>query len=266
MPSPSLRIPLLLLLILTYHAIATPMPLDRLSSGDKALGFFTQPLVGFVHFFVRSIIFRSSRKDERQLRVEALNLPGYGNWTEQGWNLHVHGNIYRRTQASWGLFDFWSARFMLLGPKVKTLTQPELDGTRNITAELLTLPVKWKSVYDMKINIHNTSSINVSLPPTINTGDYDGWLALTDADSLAPGTDIRVPLQQVGLEVVGADNSMAAGWLVPDHGITVVSDIDDILRESKIWQWKHMIKSAFAEDFEPWENIVGGARCSIKCA
>lgn len=47
----------------------------------------------------------------------------------------------------------------------------------------------------------------------------------------------------------------ATGYLVPNQGITIISDIDDILRITKIYQPKEGLLNTFARDMIPWLNM-----------
>jgi hypothetical protein len=42
---------------------------------------------------------------------------------------------------------------------------------------------------------------------------------------------------------------------VPNEGLTVISDIDDILRVTKIYEPKEGLLNSFARPFTPWENM-----------
>lgn len=47
----------------------------------------------------------------------------------------------------------------------------------------------------------------------------------------------------------------STGYLVPNQGITIISDIDDILRITKIYQPKEGLLNTFARDMIPWLNM-----------
>lgn len=47
----------------------------------------------------------------------------------------------------------------------------------------------------------------------------------------------------------------ASFLVVPPRGLTVVSDVDDILREAEIWDWQEAIKNLFIRNFVPWTSI-----------
>ena len=53
-------------------------------------------------------------------------------------------------------------------------------------------------------------------------------------------------VQRLNVFTNGSTNGNATAYLVPPKGITVVSDIDDILRITKIWDPKEIIDNTFA--------------------
>lgn len=63
-------------------------------------------------------------------------------------------------------------------------------------------------------------------------------------------------VQAINLYAEGKNNSgNATAYLVPTQGITVISDIDDILRVTKIYQPKEGLLNTFARSFVPWMNM-----------
>jgi phosphatidate phosphatase APP1 len=55
--------------------------------------------------------------------------------------------------------------------------------------------------------------------------------------------------------VNGTDSGNATAYLVPPKGITIISDIDDILRVTKIYDPKEGLLNSFARSFVPWMNM-----------
>lgn len=62
-------------------------------------------------------------------------------------------------------------------------------------------------------------------------------------------------IQTLNMYATGTDTGNATAYLVPSKGITVVSDIDDILRVTKIYQPKEGLLNTFARPFTPWMNM-----------
>lgn len=47
----------------------------------------------------------------------------------------------------------------------------------------------------------------------------------------------------------------ATAYLVPSTGLTIINDIDDILRVTKIYEPKEGLLNSFARPFTPWMNM-----------
>ncbi|KAI9685886.1 MAG: hypothetical protein M1822_004164 [Bathelium mastoideum] len=240
---------------------APPSPPEK-GFGSTLLGVLTTPLVDLMHLTIRHI-YGLKAEEVRHLPVRALNLPSYGNWTEDGWNLHVHGNIFHQPNATKKTLNAWARRFMVFTTHVEKLPPHEQDLARNATAEILTLPVSQDAPYWMDVTDTTGDHREVQLPYTINTGDFDGWLQLGDMSQLHPGNDSATPLQRVTLGVKKAQDANSTGFLVPPHGISVISDIDDVLRVTQIWRFIRTLKSAFSQEFLPWEGMPGSYHPSV---
>merc|ERR1712000_595685 len=52
--------------------------------------------------------------------TQVLNIPGYGNWTNNGWNLRIHGNVYKEPTISNATVDKL-ANFYLIDTSVADL-------------------------------------------------------------------------------------------------------------------------------------------------
>ncbi len=62
-------------------------------------------------------------------------------------------------------------------------------------------------------------------------------------------------IQTLNMYVNGTDTGNATAYLVPPEGITIVSDIDDILRVTKIYDPKEGLLNSFARAFTPWMDM-----------
>lgn len=59
----------------------------------------------------------------------------------------------------------------------------------------------------------------------------------------------------MSLHVNGTDTGNATAYLVPPNGLTIISDIDDILRVTKIYEPKEGLLNSFARAFTPWMDM-----------
>lgn len=89
--------------------------------------------------------------------------------------------------------------------------------------------------------------------PTTFQGDYDGFVQIND-NGLSDGNSTN-QIQRLNVYTEGDVNGNATAYLVPDSGLTVISDIDDILRVTKIYQPKEGLLNSFARPFTPWMNM-----------
>lgn len=94
----------------------------------------------------------------------------------------------------------------------------------------------------------NGGSQEVTLPyPTTDEGDFDVFVPIK-SDGLTSGDSAKEP-QRLNVYAQGASNSNATSYLVPEEGLTIVSDIDDILRVTQIYQPKEGLLNSFARPF-----------------
>lgn len=78
----------------------------------------------------------------------------------------------------------------------------------------------------------------IQLPyETSPEGDFDVFVPLNSNASLTPGTG-NIPAQRVNVYAQGTNTGNATSYLVSNQGVTIISDIDDILRVTKIWDPK----------------------------
>lgn len=95
---------------------------------------------------------------------------------------------------------------------------------------------------------------NFTLPyPTTDEGDFDVFVPIK-SNGLLPGNETN-NVQRLNVYTNGTLTGNATAFLVPSEGITFISDIDDILRVTKIYNPKEGLINSFAKDFTPWMNM-----------
>lgn len=207
----------------------------------------------------------------KALPTNVLNLPPYGNWTDEGWNIRFHGNVYKQPNTTKEKLNDLANGF-LVGTDIEDLPEEQQENARNLTASIFIL--QQDNVNVSTIHLEPASgqggsgqpggggaetasggSQDVQLPyNTTFLGDYDAFVPI-ELNGLTPGNETD-KIQRLNTYVDGASLGNATAYLVPPKGITVVSDIDDILRVTKIWEPKDgLIFNTFARDFTPWENM-----------
>lgn len=203
--------------------------------------------------------------------TQVLNIPGYGNWTEKGWNLRIHGNVFKQPNISNDTVDRL-ANFFLIDTSVADLPPSQQDQARKLTKEIYVVQQANQTVTMGILPGPELGSSGqpgggggvtpaggqkvVTLPyPTTPEGDFDVFVPIDNA-SLALTAGIgEIPPQRLSLYAQGTDTGNATSYLVSDEGLTVISDIDDILRVTKIYQPKEGLLNSFARPFTPWMNM-----------
>jgi hypothetical protein len=203
--------------------------------------------------------------------TQVLNIPGYGNWTSSGWNLRIHGNVFKQPDIPNATVDKL-ANFYLIDTSVADLPPAQQDQARNLTREIYVVQQGNQNVtMDIVPGPQFGSSGQpgggggvtpaggeqvITLPnPTTPEGDFDAFLQL-DNSSLALAAGIgEIPPQRLNVYTQGTDTGNATSYLVSDQGLTIISDIDDILRVTKIYQPKEGLLNSFARPFTPWMNM-----------
>ena len=199
---------------------------------------------------------------------------GYANWTEQGWNLRFHGNVFKQPNISESKLDDLANGF-LVGTSIQQLPPAEQTQARNLTAEIY---VVQQGGVNVTMNIEpassqgsdGTSSGSGAITPaggaqtitlvgeTTPEGDFDQFLPLKNVSGaggyLLPGNDTAT-IQRLNVYAQGTDTGNATSYLVPEAGLTIISDIDDILRITRIYQPADGLLNSFAKAYVPWMNM-----------
>lgn len=203
------------------------------------------------------------------LPTQVLNIPPYGNWTDQGWNVRFHGNVYKQPNTSVDQLNDL-ANVFLIGTDISDLPASQQDQARNLTAEIFVVQQGNETV---SMNLEPAPSAgssgepgggggvtapggtqNLTLPyNTTGEGDFDVFLPIQQGSLLAGNATSEI--QELNVYATGATLGNATAYLVPPTGFTVISDIDDILRITKIYEPKEGLLNSFARPFTPWMNM-----------
>lgn len=201
-----------------------------------------------------------------------LNIPAYANWTDKGWNVRVHGNVYKRPDISKDKLDDL-ANIFLIDADIKTLPPAQQTQARNLTAEIFVVQqgsasVTVNFVNDVAVQPQTDSGTTnaaggaqvINMPDrTTPQGDFDAFVTLSNTTGPNGGHMLQgngtTRIQTLNMYINGTDTGNATTYLVPPTGITIVSDIDDILRVTKIYNPKEGLLNSFARPFTPWLNM-----------
>ena len=192
---------------------------------------------------------------------------GYANYTNQGWNLRFHGNVFKQPNISESKLDDL-ANVFLIGTSVQDLPPSQASQARNLTAEIFVLQQKDENVTFSLAPAPTAGATGadggaieapggaqiVKFPiETTDEGDFDDFVQIQSNGLLAGNATDHVQVLDVYTQ--GTDTGNATAWLVPDKGLTIISDIDDILRVTQIYEPKEGILNSFARPFTPWMNM-----------
>lgn len=97
-------------------------------------------------------------------------------------------------------------------------------------------------------------SQHVQFPtPTTEEGDFDGFVPI-NGSGLDNGNSTS-SIQRLNVYTEGDINGNATAYLVPPTGLGIISDIDDILRVTQIYEPKLGLLNSFALPYVPWMNM-----------
>lgn len=204
--------------------------------------------------------------------TEVLNIPPYGNWTDQGWQIRFRGNVYKMPNISQSKLDDL-ANVFLIGTDIKDLPEDQQKQARNLTQEIFVVQQGHENV-SMHLEpapMQGASgqpgggnaitppggSQNITLPyETTVEGDFEVFVPIRNVSGggLLAGNETN-NVQRLNVYANGTLTGNATAYLVPPHGITFISDIDDILRVTKIYNPKEGLLNSFARPFTPWMNM-----------
>lgn len=209
---------------------------------------------------------------------------GYANWTGEAWNLHVHAWAYKQALSpanvslvADAVLDR-AADVFVPGLTMSELTPAERTNARNMTSALLAVPQSGKQL-EFRLTVAPPHAANWSAwtarivwpRATDARGEADGWAPLPRAppdepqspwlpDGAQTAAIVRLDVQTytngsaTDTAAVAATGNSSA-WLVPPEGVVVLSDIDDILRLTKIYQPDEGLRNSIARDYQPWDAM-----------
>lgn len=181
----------------------------------------------------------------------------------------MHGNVYKQPNTTQEKLDDL-ANVFLIDTSIDKLPPDQAAQARNLTAEIFVLQQSNENVtFDLKpapttgasgeqggggAVTPNGGSQQIKFPnPTTTEGDFDAFVHI-DSNGLADGNKTS-DIQRLNVYTEGSNIGNATAYLVPPTGLTIISDIDDILRITKIYQPKEGLLNSFARPFIQWKNM-----------
>ena len=164
------------------------------------------------------------------------------------------------------------ANVFLVGTSVEELPASQASQARNLTAEIFILQ---QSDQNVTFNLEPAPTAGASgeqggggavtpkggsqqirYPiPTDAEGDFDGFVQINDAGLDAGNSTSEI--QRLNVYTEGDVNGNATAYLIPSTGLGIISDIDDILRITQIYEPSQGLLNSFARPFTPWMNMPG---------
>lgn len=241
--------------------------------GTDLPSFFTEGIPGWFEGLPTGTAVMSSLgindDDLAAIPTSVLNVPPYANWTDQGWNVRFHGNVYKLPNISQSKIDDL-ANVFLIDTSVDKLPDDQKANARNLT----------RSIFIVQQGDENVTMSLEPAPMQGGDGEPGGGNAITAPggnqtitlpyETTAEGDfDVFVPIksngiingnetnnvQRLNVHTNGTNSGNATAFLVPSTGITFISDIDDILRVTKIYDPKEGLLNSFARPFTQWMNM-----------
>lgn len=210
-------------------------------------------------------------RDLDAVPTQVLNIPPYANWTDSGWNVRFHGNVYKTPNISQERIDDL-ANIFLIDVDIKDLPPDQQAQARNLTRSIFVVQQEDQNV-TMALEPAPSQgssgepggggaipppggSQNVALPYlTTDQGDFDVFVPISNTSGGILAGNETDKIQRMNVYAHGSSEGNATAFLVPPQGITILSDIDDILRVTKIYQPKEGLLNSFARPFTPWMNM-----------
>lgn len=165
------------------------------------------------------------------------------------------------------------ANIFLAGTSIQSLPASNQTQARNLTAEIFVVQQANQNVtFNLVDNYVTPSGLNGGLiaatggaqqltypGETTVEGDFDAFVTLQNTTGpsggyLLPGNGTAA-IQALNIYATGTNSGNASAYLVPTAGMTIISDIDDILRITKIYQPSEGLLNSFARPFVPWMNM-----------
>ena len=146
------------------------------------------------------------------------------------------------------------ADVLLLDVTAKDLPAQSQAQVRNMTAEIFVVQQKHVNVTMSFVGPDNSSHGMPVTGPTTDHGDFAGWLSLSNGQNLGD-LPMNTSVHTLEIHAKGTDSGNATAYLVPPDGITIVPEIDDVLRVTRGWSSVEGLLNLFARPFTSWLNM-----------
>ncbi|KAI0672666.1 hypothetical protein C8Q78DRAFT_1020750 [Trametes maxima] len=184
--------------------------------------------------------------DLQNISTSALLIPSYANSSGDNWNVRFYGLAYKLPNISTSDLDS-----LINGLKTDNLNSTQTSLLQNRTQDLASVPIPNANltalVYANGSSVTNSSGIQLTMADEV--GEFDQFVAVSGLG----GNSNSVRIVETGIvNVTGPGNGTII--LVPSSGISVVSDIDDVMRITKVYVPNQGLYNSFVQ---PYVNVPG---------
>ncbi|KAM5530286.1 hypothetical protein V8D89_013382 [Ganoderma adspersum] len=185
--------------------------------------------------------------DLQNVSASALLIPSYANYSGNDWNLRFYGLAYKLPNISTSDLDS-----IINGLSTNNLNSTQQQLLQNRTQDLASIPIPnanlTATVTANGSSVTNSSGIQLTTADDV--GEFDQFVTVP---GLGSNDSSAVQVVQTGIaNVTGPGNGTVI--LVPSRGISVVSDIDDVLRITKVYVPNQGLYNSFVQ---PYVNVPG---------
>ncbi|KAH0382639.1 hypothetical protein KCU92_g6073, partial [Aureobasidium melanogenum] len=276
-----MRFPFIIAYVLALACIATAsIDVCATAFGDQApqvifpknsrFALLLKPLRGVIDAFYKRLPYKKKKETERQPWT-IITYPSYAHKTDEGWRAHIHGNIHHRqpydevqlnkilngflirTRLKVKKWKIWESGYY-------TLTEKDLAQGRPLALEVASVPICHATIGAVIDACDEGSILSVA---SNQEGSFYGTTTVSDSCALENNkSSIDIPSQKFSLVACnlrsGIDKDVpntADVLFVPPKGITIIADLDDVLRVTNTWNVKRTLLNVFVRPFMPWRNM-----------
>ncbi|KAI8982873.1 hypothetical protein BD414DRAFT_418912 [Trametes punicea] len=184
--------------------------------------------------------------DLQNVSASALLIPSYANFSGDSWNLRFYGLAYKLPNVNTSDLDS-----LINGLSANDLNDTQKSLLQNRTQDLAAIPISRANLTALVFANGSTvtNSSGIQLATTDEVGEFDQFVTVPGLG----GNSSSVRVVQTGImNVTGPGNGTVI--LVPSSGISVVSDIDDVMRITKVYVPNQGLYNSFVQ---PYVNVPG---------
>ncbi|KAI0748712.1 hypothetical protein C8Q80DRAFT_1337269 [Daedaleopsis nitida] len=188
----------------------------------------------------------SDGNDLQNVPAAGLLIPSYANYSGN-WNLRFYGLAYKLPNISTD--DIVS---LIDGLSTDNLNQTDQQLLQNRTQDLASIPIP-KANLTAIVSANGSSVTNSSGIQLTTADDFGEFDQFVTVPGLGDNSSTTARVVETGLmDITGPGNGTVI--LVPSTGISVVSDIDDVMRITKVYVPNEGLLNSFAR---PYVNVPG---------